>query len=1717
MSTEVGSLQANLTLDMSNFKAGMAEAANLATQLSAQLQSALNGNTGFDKMSREIAELAVQMTNLRSATESFQAAMRTFTGTDMFAQIRTHTSALPSEIASIASALNSANTAATQLANSLATVQSNLSATATSLAGLNLGALSTGAPTFDFSLALSQLTQMQSQMGSLISLIQQANNIDLGTGEVFGDMDQVPAIATMFSNFQEVGNSIQGIHATLQECITATSLWANEMSKVQGHTQRIAQQLQAALNAMRGVASSGRGVGSGAQNFANQTGRASKNLQTAKGYAVSVKGILGGIVISQAFYSLLNIMEELVQGSIKFSQNMQDTGVAFKYLMEGASVSSEAFLNALKDIALQSPLDTTDLTSSARKLMAMGFSAEATVPALRILTDTAAVFSNSAGDMSDMIDHISLAFGQMIASGKVSAQELRQLYNAGLPIYDLLADGLGISKQMAKNIGHYNVDSASAVFAVLDQLQKRYGGAAAEMATTMSGSLEVIRESIQQILSYGWSDIFDTITQKLNVVAKFAQALVKITQAYGPGGLFQAIFPPSTWSTLRQLLGGFQMLGSAAIQLGAILKQAFGGGLQLIVGIGAQVIPIVATLANGFLYMARTALAASPMLRALLAGMIALTIGSVVAKIMTFLAKAIYLLSGAKAAVGALRSLGRALVAFTGWSKGAVIAAMAIAAALLAIVASSEKARAALASFFGGAVSKFNNFAQSLNVGFDPGKIAMPEFQMPDTSDFAGGLQDMSDAMDQLADSADKAGKAVKKAKKNIQSFDEVYNIDTSEDNGGSGAGGAIDSMMDSLKNLGSLDYSNLFDWTGDWATDWGNLTAGLGDLTSSMGDAFGNMSGLANKLWSSLSDALMANPQVTGSLIGTAIGAVLGALVGHPKIGAALGAVAGFIVGDFWSMVAEKFNLPVEAGTQATIASGIGSMLGVAIGYALGGKLGATLGGIIGTGVAGIGTLIWEKLQQDFHISSEAGERTFGTTVANSVGTALMQSIKTMINSVFGKGAVQGLDDIWAGITLAFSKEGIKALGNASTWATVGKSLKNGLKGGIISALAGFALDFLTQWIVGAVGQSVGASAEQIARGEEWASWGSTILGTIGSIVGTIIAPGIGTLVGGLIGQLVGSLGGGALGLWWEDICNWWNGVWGSITGFFTDTIPNFFKGVGSVITSAFSSAWNGVKTFFTETIPGWWNTFLNGLSTFFTQTIPQKLGEAGYVIGYALGTIARAFVDFFTVTIPKAWNDFTTALTTFFTVTIPEKFNQLVEILKTFFTQTIPNAWNEFKTWLVTTKDAIINGIVTFFTVTIPEKFNQLVTTLKTFFTVTLPNAFTTLFTELGKFKNKILGKIKTFFTVTIPQKFEELITSIKNLGKRVIDGLLEGLKGAWGSVTNWIKSFKDNFVQGFKDAFGIHSPADEMVDPGAYLILGIEEGVDDEMAQMESWLDSNVYKVIGNWFQKNFCIDNFVEFGVNIMQGIQVGITNMLPAIESRVSSICASIRRRIQSALSIHSPSSFTEWCGEMLMSGMVNGIVDNAKMAIKAATDAAHKLTEAIQPEESAPNDLLDASTLSSVKALNALSTWAHTFTSILTTTFNSIADMFDDLTARITAATFAIQNTPTAINSRMGSLAAVEGVVETARNAHTTGTSQIMRVLADLTEDTLSKLSDRIAIRIYEYLAPLFADMSVDDQDRIIAYIGTLIADDQGLKMLERKLYDIRQVNQTRR
>lgn len=77
---------------------------------------------------------------------------------------------------------------------------------------------------------------------------------------------------------------------------------------------------------------------------------------------------------------------------------------------------------------------------------------------------------------------------------------------------------------------------------------------------------------------------------------------------------------------------------------------------------------------------------------------------------------------------------------------------------------------------------------------------------------------------------------------------------------------------------------------------------------------------------------------------------------------------------------------------------------------------------------------------------------------------------------------------------------------------------------------------------------------------------------------------------------------------------------------------------------------------------------------------------------------------------------------------------------------------------------------------------------------------------------------------------------IEKMKEGGKQLVEGLGEGLSGAWEWLKTKAKEIWDKFVAHFKEFFGIHSPSTLFKSFGEFLIEGLKNGIGDIWAKVK-----------------------------------------------------------------------------------------------------------------------------------------------------------------------------------------------------------------------------------------------------------------------------------------
>lgn len=692
MALNVGSLYAELTLDISKFSAGIGQATELVQNLGAQLQAALGTNTAqsFTTLNRRLGNFMKRTTEVQDTIKNLKQTVADLTGSTAFGF---------NEIGE--QAAKSAENIS-KISNSLKTVETNL-------------------------------TSLQNQ----------------------------------FTGMNEYLNSV----------VESARVATKELNNIVPNVQGAAKQTKNFSNAMNGASSSVRNTNSQIRKLRNQVFYFGKDI----------KRIVGGIIVSQMFYRTVNAIQDTVDSVIEFKNNMRQAAISFEYFL-GSREAAELFIEMMKDFAAITPFTVEQALNMSKRLMSAGFDPRYVKDIMTILTDAAAAVSKDASEMDQRLDRIILALTQIKTYGYLAGQEIRQLAEANIPVYQILREELGLSAEQMQNIGKLKIPAEVGIAAILRGLQ-RYRGAAERFANEVPGMISTIKESLLIIADELFEGIYERYRGFIKNIRDRLNDLRQALREGGIGGFFERLFPPSVHQALRSIIGMFQALGQTIKNVWKLIVPFVSSIVQALVkflGIIAPVVAGVFNLINWLFRLARQAYETSPFIQALAKVLSSLLIAVTVGRILIWFWGVVKLGAICAAVAQAVISLAKAIqylyLAFTKNPLVGII--MLVAGALLSLALSSKTVSAWLDNLTRKLAGLAGVNVDEILVFHEQGNIE--EF----LEEFNKQLDDMKDSFKGIGNEASKAGKKIKD--KFLAPFDEVYQVPEN-----------LDKVSDGLESLG--------------------------------------------------------------------------------------------------------------------------------------------------------------------------------------------------------------------------------------------------------------------------------------------------------------------------------------------------------------------------------------------------------------------------------------------------------------------------------------------------------------------------------------------------------------------------------------------------------------------------------------------------------------------------------------------------------------------------------------------------------------------------------------------------------------------------------------------------------------------------------------------------------------------------------------------------
>lgn len=337
---------------------------------------------------------------------------------------------------------------------------------------------------------------------------------------------------------------------------------ANTISiNITGNNASLLAAVQSSISALNQLGSQGSG---GLNNVTVAADRASGAMG---GFIGWLKGGLAFAVANKALGALAVGITAVGDAMIGFNMKMEESQIAFETFI-GSADGARYMLKQLNDFAASTPFRFNDVQEAAKKFMAFGWAAQDVIPTLTAVGDAVA----AVGGGKEKIDRVTVALGQMKAKGKVQGDELLQLAEAGIPAYDILAEKLNMTGSEVANIGKHAVDADTAIKALTEGMEERFGGMMAKMANTTTGMISTIEDNFVLIASTMGKSVFEAFRGIVQKTRDFTQEFKNAFDEGGLRGVFEKMIPPEWQKRIEDLFNNLAFMGQS---LAPILSATF--------------------------------------------------------------------------------------------------------------------------------------------------------------------------------------------------------------------------------------------------------------------------------------------------------------------------------------------------------------------------------------------------------------------------------------------------------------------------------------------------------------------------------------------------------------------------------------------------------------------------------------------------------------------------------------------------------------------------------------------------------------------------------------------------------------------------------------------------------------------------------------------------------------------------------------------------------------------------------------------------------------------------------------------------------------------------------------------------------------------------------------------------------------------------------------
>ncbi|HBI50262.1 MAG TPA: hypothetical protein DDY21_00210 [Candidatus Moranbacteria bacterium] len=177
--------------------------------------------------------------------------------------------------------------------------------------------------------------------------------------------------------------------------------------------------------------------------------------------------------------------------AVRSAADFEQTKIALTTMM-GSAENAGNLLQDISKFAAATPFEMPELATTTKQLMAFGFSADDAMGGMKMLGDISAGLNVPIGDLAYLL-------GTLKAQGRAMTIDIRQFAMRGLPIYDALAEVMGVAKEKVGDLvteGKVGFPEVEKALKLMTAEGGKFHGSMAAQATSLSGLYSTLKDNV---------------------------------------------------------------------------------------------------------------------------------------------------------------------------------------------------------------------------------------------------------------------------------------------------------------------------------------------------------------------------------------------------------------------------------------------------------------------------------------------------------------------------------------------------------------------------------------------------------------------------------------------------------------------------------------------------------------------------------------------------------------------------------------------------------------------------------------------------------------------------------------------------------------------------------------------------------------------------------------------------------------------------------------------------------------------------------------------------------------------------------------------------------------------------------------------------------------------------------------------------------------------